>query len=137
MRAACLDLEIILIILSLNLLFPVRVGLLLIFTYKTGRVWNGFQLEDFIEGFLFILVVICLNDWTRYAVSNPLNDFSEDFFDKYENRMANMIWDVESRTYRFDFVLGIIALMIWIKLFFLFRFNENFGTLFKILKTML
>jgi hypothetical protein len=137
MKIACLELETILIILSFNLLIPVRLFFLLIFTSKTERVWNGFQLEDFIEGILFILVVICLIDWTRYAAYNSHNDLAEDFFDEYENRMANMIWDVETRAYRFDFILGSIALMIWLKFFFLFRFSETFGTLFKILQKML
>ena len=48
-----------------------------------------------------------------------------------------MIYNIETDSYRFDFVLASLVLVTWLKFFLTFRFTRTFGPMFKVLMEMI
>ncbi len=47
------------------------------------------------------------------------------------------MWGIHTDAYRFDFVLAIFALFLWVKIFLYFKITKTFGPIFKILHKIL
>ena len=50
--------------------------------------------------------------------------------------MLNIMHLIKTNTYRFDFLLALIAFLTWIKTIFQFRVTKSFGPMFKIMYKM-
>ena len=50
--------------------------------------------------------------------------------------MINVMWDIYTEGYRFDFLLASMVFLVWLKLIIYFKAMEAFGPMFKIIEAM-
>jgi len=49
---------------------------------------------------------------------------------------ANIVFELERDSYRFDFIMAAFVFVIWMKFFLTFRLTRTFGPMFKVLWAM-
>jgi hypothetical protein len=123
LKYAAVDLKDSMIISFVHLMMPINFITQMYFLQKTNRQNMGVSVIFYIEFILFFTVLVWIRDWNRFAYHDYDNDYldhEEEFMPK-EYFMVNVIWYIHKDTYRFDFLLAIIAFLTWLKLFFYFR----------------
>ena len=96
----------------------------------------GISIILYIEILLFFTVLVWIRDWRRFSFHDYENEYldHDEVFEPREYFMVNVMWYIHKDTYRFDFLLAIIAFLTWLKLFFYFRITQTFGPMFRILQ---
>ena len=137
------------IISFINLMFPISIIIKKYFLNKTGRNASIFGVLTIIELALFILELMWISDYSRYKAYDETNKWAEGDYGGEENFMLNIIWYIHcnnpysdedviacelSSTYRFDYMLAMVAFFTWLKLIFYFRVSHTFGPLFKMMQ---
>ena len=104
----------------------------------------------FFDTILFVLIIKWIHDWVRFAEYDPTNKWLEEVGDSggAENMMMNVIWKIhcgsslddedacEGHHYQFDFLLGAIAFITWLKCSLQLKVSKTFGPLFKLIEEM-
>jgi hypothetical protein len=93
-------------------------------------------INDIIEIVTFLSSVITLWKQIELKKYDPENLFydTEQGFDAGENFLINMIWQIRTNQFRYDFNLAMVAFLTWFKLFIYFRASLTFGPMFKIMQ---
>jgi hypothetical protein len=111
------------IISCVHLMMPINFITEMYFLNKTNRQNLGVSVIFYVEFALFFTILVWIRDWNRFQVHDMINDYldHEEIYDPKEYFMVNVMWYIHKDSYRFDFLLAIIAFLTWLKLFFYFR----------------
>ena len=108
---------------GLNLLFPFGVAAKSWFLQLTGRQGLHFyDISYWVDLILFCLTILWV--WDEFNLTYPIegNHFIQLMGDRELERgaimMLNIIYNIDTNGYRFDFVLSAIAALTWIKCIF-------------------
>ena len=118
---------------------------------KTSRTKIEINQSEYIDLFLFLAIVIWF--WQKIQLSGV--DLGNNFqlyglfnYTSGQNFIFNLIWLIELdqfqnftqwsslTTFRFDYIISIVCILIWIKLILQLRYIKVFGSLFIIIKNI-
>mmetsp|Transcript_25616 Transcript_25616/g.18109 ORF Transcript_25616/g.18109 Transcript_25616/m.18109 type:complete len:141 (+) Transcript_25616:65-487(+) len=107
-----------------------------IFTRLTKRqyVYNA---ENYVDIILFGCVIVWVERFYYYHSHHTSHPFADGETDESNtNFMLNIVVDNETEAFHFDYLLAIIGVMFWLRLFFMLQLTRTLGPLIKIVMAM-
>ena len=70
----------------------------------------------------------------EFGSKDPENPYNKLFRIKHKQAlMLNLVNQWETQAYRFDWLVGILVVITWLRLLFSLRISKSFGPLFKVI----
>ena len=114
--------------------FPIRQLTVFLYCRLTDRPYS-YKQEDFIDLCLAIAVTIWVERFEVYL--HRETDYPEIADTPHIVFMANVVTDLQTGRFHFDFLLAIVAALFWLRMLMMLKLTKTFGPMIKIILTML
>ena len=130
MHVAAIDLEEAMIVAMVSFSFPVRMLVIRLYARYTERSIS-FSIDEFVDLILAGCVALWFERFVEYSLFRKADESiattPEEIF------MYNVIQDIQTEEFHFDFLLALVAGLFWLRVLFMLKLTKTFGPMIKII----